>query len=116
MNTLITLHDQLLHRINSELDSLTLELITVLCHESDLLKPELTQQERSKLIDLGKSSLHKTTRDMARRIERLDAAICADRIGMYGTCTDCEDTIALYDLEIDPAEPRCFECRQKLSH
>ncbi|WP_087021777.1 TraR/DksA C4-type zinc finger protein [Thaumasiovibrio subtropicus] len=113
MNTLVAKHDQLLQRIENEFDDLSLKLIEKLTEESDYSPEHLRACDTEQLIKLGEGSLHIVTRDMAKRVEKLDAALCADKIGMYGTCTDCEEAIAIYDLEIDPAEPRCFECRQR---
>lgn len=47
------------------------------------------------------------------RLEKLDAALCALYTGLYGLCADCEDDIELQDLEQDPAEPRCKQCREQ---
>ncbi len=113
MKTLVAKYDQLLRKIHSELQKYQRQLMHVLANESDLSLKDLQSIEMQQLIEMGAGSLHQTTRDLAERLERLDAAICADGIGMYGTCTDCEEAIALYDLEVDPAEPRCFDCRQK---
>ncbi|WP_434355992.1 DksA protein [Parasalinivibrio latis] len=73
-----------------------------------LTQPELLQTHH--LIGLcqdeGRNSKH-----LGFRLERVDAALCAMMMEMYGLCADCEDEITVADLEKDPAEPRCKSCR-----
>ncbi|WP_245621580.1 TraR/DksA family transcriptional regulator [Enterovibrio calviensis] len=45
------------------------------------------------------------------RLEKIDAALCSIHTGLYGLCADCEESIDLEDLQSDPAELRCQECR-----
>lgn len=68
--------------------------------------------ELSDLIVMAKSSFIPNLFDLATRLEKVDAAICSIKLGMYGLCADCEDEINIEDLETDPAQPRCQHCRE----
>ncbi|SMY33000.1 RNA polymerase-binding transcription factor DksA [Photobacterium malacitanum] len=64
------------------------------------------------LIVMAKSSFIPNLFDMAIRLEKVDAAVCSFKLGMYGLCADCEEEIEYSDLEQDPAQPRCKACRE----
>ncbi|GHA48267.1 hypothetical protein GCM10007086_22450 [Photobacterium aphoticum] len=68
--------------------------------------------ELSELIVMAKSSFIPRLFDLAVRMEKVDAAVCSIKLGMYGLCVDCEEEIAMNDLEDDPAQPRCQDCRE----
>ncbi|WP_064602572.1 TraR/DksA C4-type zinc finger protein [Photobacterium sp. J15] len=65
----------------------------------------------SELITMAKSSFIPNLFDMAVRMEKVDAAVCSIKLGMYGLCVDCEEEIEMEDLQADPAQPRCRACR-----
>ena len=64
------------------------------------------------LIVMAKSSFIPNLFDMAIRLEKVDAAVCSFKLGMYGLCADCEEEIEYNDLEQDPAQARCKSCRE----
>ncbi|MGF1724195.1 conjugal transfer protein TraR [Photobacterium nomapromontoriensis] len=66
--------------------------------------------ELGELILMAKSSFIPNLFDIAMRMEKVDAAVCSIKLGMYGLCVDCEEEIALADLDNDPAQPRCHSC------
>ncbi|KLV09209.1 dksA-type zinc finger protein [Photobacterium aquae] len=72
----------------------------------------IDKAELSELILMAKSSFIPNLFDLAVRMERVDAAVCSGKLGMYGLCADCEEEIAHADLEQDPAQPRCHDCRE----
>lgn len=51
-------------------------------------------------------------RTEGKRLEQVDAALCALDLEIYGLCADCESEISLADLQNDPAEQRCRQCRE----
>nr|WP_086937515.1 TraR/DksA C4-type zinc finger protein [Thaumasiovibrio occultus] len=116
MKIIAARQDALVERIEGEFAHKRQQLEHQLVRECEGTLSPKQFADTEELILLGQHSLNSHTRELALRVERLDAAMCARRIGMYGLCADCEETIPLYDLEIDPAEPRCFECRCKHLH
>ncbi|NUY55487.1 hypothetical protein BZG79_05820 [Salinivibrio sp. MA427] len=50
-------------------------------------------------------------RCLGERLEKVDAALCAMDLEIYGLCADCESDIPLDDLIKDAAEQRCPQCR-----
>ncbi|MFM2483930.1 TraR/DksA family transcriptional regulator [Celerinatantimonas yamalensis] len=44
---------------------------------------------------------------------RIDAALCQGELGLYGICSDCEDSIEEERLEADPCTQRCEKCETK---
>ncbi|WEM43091.1 conjugal transfer protein TraR [Photobacterium sp. DA100] len=113
MTTSDKLYDQLQQRLEQEHGMLSRELK----HEMLLntLVPSATaieNAELSELIVMAKSSFIPNLFDLAVRMERVDAAVCSVKLGMYGLCVDCEEEITLEDLEQDPAQPRCSSCRE----
>ncbi|PSW18797.1 conjugal transfer protein TraR [Photobacterium sanctipauli] len=104
--------DQLKQRLEQEHGLLAKELK----HEMLLntLVPSATAIESAELGELmlmAKSSFIPNLFDLAIRMEKVDAAVCSIKLGMYGFCVDCEDEIELADLQDDPAQPRCKSCR-----
>lgn len=78
------------------------------------LVPSATAIENADLNDLimmAKSSFIPNLFDLAMRMEKVDAAVCSIKLGMYGLCVDCEDEIDIDELQADPAQPRCHSCR-----
>ncbi|WP_299014798.1 TraR/DksA C4-type zinc finger protein [uncultured Photobacterium sp.] len=65
----------------------------------------------SELISMAKSSFIPNLFDLAVRMEKVDAAVCSIKLGMYGLCVDCEEEIDFEELQADPAQPRCRSCR-----
>lgn len=65
----------------------------------------------SELIMMAKSSFIPNLFDLAVRMEKVDAAVCSIKLGMYGLCVDCEEEIDVEELQADPAQPRCHSCR-----
>ncbi|MGF1687657.1 conjugal transfer protein TraR [Photobacterium japonica] len=72
----------------------------------------INNAELSELIVMAKSSFIPHLFDLAVRMEKVDAAVCSVKLGMYGLCVDCEEEIAIADLNDDPAQPRCHNCRE----
>ena len=48
-----------------------------------------------------------------RRLEQVQAAISQIKLGIYGTCADCEAVIGAERLMQDPALQRCEACDKK---
>ncbi|UTV28473.1 TraR/DksA family transcriptional regulator [Photobacterium atrarenae] len=94
-------HEALLNELKHELVLNTLVPSTTAIELADL----------NALIKIAGASYLGNLHDLAARLEVVDAAICAMKLGMYGLCTDCEETIELAALEADPAQPRCHACR-----
>lgn len=46
-------------------------------------------------------------------LRRIAAALQRIDDGVYGTCTDCDEPIAVKRLEIDPAVDCCIDCASK---
>lgn len=47
------------------------------------------------------------------RLELVQAAISQIKLGIYGVCADCEDSIEAERLQQDPASQRCSACDKK---
>lgn len=73
---------------------------------------DINSTDISDLISMAKSSFIPNLFDMAIRLEKVDAAVCSFKLGMYGLCVDCEEDIEYDDLKQDPAQPRCKACRE----
>lgn len=72
----------------------------------------IEQADLNDLITMAKSSFIPDLFDLAMKMEKVDAAVCSMKLGMYGLCVDCEDEISLDELKADPAQPRCHACRE----
>ena len=46
-------------------------------------------------------------------MKSIDAALNNMQIGMYGLCADCEEEIAIEQLNIDATSQRCLDCDNK---
>ncbi|MGF1682567.1 conjugal transfer protein TraR [Photobacterium minamisatsumaniensis] len=105
--------DQLKQRLEHEHGSLAKELKNEMLLNT--LVPSATSIENAELSDLilmAKSSFIPNLFDLASRMEKVDAAVCSTKLGMYGLCVDCEEEIELVDLQQDPAQPRCRSCQE----
>ncbi|HEH9430480.1 TPA: conjugal transfer protein TraR [Aeromonas sobria] len=47
------------------------------------------------------------------RLKRIDAALCQMDLGLYGLCSDCEEQLAIEQLEQDPTLQRCPRCETR---
>ncbi|MCW8327595.1 conjugal transfer protein TraR [Photobacterium sp. SDRW27] len=72
----------------------------------------IEQADLNELIMMAKSSFIPNLFDLAMRVEKVDAAVCSIKLGMYGLCVDCDEEIELNELQADPAQPRCHSCRE----
>ena len=72
----------------------------------------IAQADLNDLITMAKSSFIPSLFDLAMKMEKVDAAVCSIKLGMYGLCVDCEEEIELDELQADPAQPRCHACRE----
>ncbi|MEJ2762699.1 conjugal transfer protein TraR [Photobacterium sp. MCCC 1A19761] len=112
MTTSEKVYQQLKLRLELEHDALLKELKHELLLNT--LVPSATaieQADLNELIHIAASSYLGNLHTLAERMEIVDAAVCAIKLGMYGLCTDCEETITLHELDADPAQPRCHRCR-----
>lgn len=113
MTTSERAYQQLKIRLEQEHGSLLEELKHELLLNS--LVPSATaieQADLNTLIKMATVSYLGNLHELAARMEMVDAAVCALKLGMYGLCADCEETIELHELEADPAQPRCHACRR----
>ena len=95
------------HRILAE------QLKQEMLHNTLVPSPDTMEQaDLNDLIIMAKSSSIPGLFDLAMKMEKVDAAVCSIRLGMYGLCVDCEEEIALDELQADPAQPRCHACRE----
>lgn len=99
--------------LNNEFILLTQELKNKIRINSLITDPaDVEKAELSDLIMMAKASFIPALFDTAMRLEKVDAAVCSFKLGMYGLCADCEEEIEWCDLEKDPAQPRCKACRE----
>ncbi|XPP89514.1 conjugal transfer protein TraR [Photobacterium leiognathi subsp. mandapamensis] len=106
-------YQQLQSPLNTEFSTLAEELKNKILLNSLVTDPEKIQNaELNDLIAMAKASFIPALFDTAMRLEKVDAAVCSFKLGMYGLCTDCEEEIEFSDLEKDPAQPRCKACRE----
>ncbi|WP_338120447.1 conjugal transfer protein TraR [Aeromonas rivipollensis] len=69
--------------------------------------------ERDQLVDLtSRLDLPKVELSVAR-LKRLDAALCQMELGLYGLCSDCEEPLAIDQLDQDPSLQRCPRCETR---
>jgi len=50
---------------------------------------------------------------LQRRLELIEAALTAIRLGRYGDCRRCEEPIDLARLRARPESPFCLECQER---
>lgn len=94
-----------------------LALVTTLLHS----KEQKWQQEADKLqhlspadfVDYACTLTDPRIESLLMELRRIDAALCQYDIGLYGICSDCEDTIDLKRLNEDPCVQRCGKCEAK---
>ncbi|OOE57468.1 hypothetical protein BZG13_10520 [Salinivibrio sp. ML323] len=98
---------QLGRELNRERTELVATLTTRLREDWDKHCENLT------ISDLIKESqgVPGAIRCLGERLEKVDAALCAMDLEIYGLCADCESDIPLDDLINDAAEQRCPQCR-----
>ncbi len=66
--------------------------------------------ERDQLVELTSClDLPKVEQSVAS-LKRIDAALCQMDLGLYGLCSDCEEPLAIAQLEQDPTLQRCPRC------
>ena len=51
--------------------------------------------------------------DCCAELKRVDAALCQLDLGLYGICSDCEESIEPELLQADPCRQRCSRCEQR---
>ena len=69
--------------------------------------------ERDQLVELtSRLDLPKVELSVAR-LKRLDAALCQMELGLYGLCSDCEEPLAIDQLDQDPSLQRCPRCETR---
>ncbi|PSW07508.1 conjugal transfer protein TraR [Photobacterium lipolyticum] len=112
----MTTSEAIYQQLQTTLEQQHVALAKELKHEIllDTLVPSATAIKTADLNDLimmAKSSFIPDLFDLAIRMEKVDAAVCSVKLGMYGLCVDCEEEIEIDDLLEDPAQPRCHACR-----
>lgn len=112
----MTTSERTYQQLKQHLEQEHTQLAKELKHEMLLntLVPSATaieQADLNELIVMAKSSFIPNLFDLAMKMEKVDAAVCSIKLGMYGLCVDCEEEIELEELKGDPAQPRCHSCR-----
>jgi len=51
--------------------------------------------------------------DCCAELKRVDAALCQLDLGLYGLCSDCEESIEPELLQADPCRQRCRHCERR---
>ncbi|MGR5146091.1 conjugal transfer protein TraR [Photobacterium alginatilyticum] len=111
----MTTSERTYQQLKEHLEQEHTQLARELKHEMLLntLVPSATaieQADLNELIVMAKSSFIPNLFDLAIKMEKVDAAVCSIKLGMYGLCVDCEEEIELEELQGDPAQPRCHSC------
>ncbi|CAG19425.1 TraR/DksA C4-type zinc finger protein [Photobacterium profundum] len=111
----MTTSDSIYQELQSNLEQEHLMLSKDLKHEMQLntLVPSalaIENADLNNLIMMAKSAFIPNLFDLAIRMEKVDAAVCSIKLGMYGLCVDCEEEIDESELKADPAQPRCHAC------
>ena len=82
------------------------------CQRDDWAE-KVAQCERDQLVELtSRLDLPKVEQSLAH-LKRLDAALCQMDLGLYGLCSDCEEPLAIAQLEQDPTLQRCPRCETR---
>lgn len=69
--------------------------------------------DQDQLVELtSRLDLPKVEQSVAR-LKRIDAALCQMDLGIYGLCSDCEEPLAIEQLEQDPTLQRCPRCETR---
>ncbi|WP_120510391.1 TraR/DksA family transcriptional regulator [Photobacterium salinisoli] len=99
-------------RLEQEYEALSVELYSALnAIRADSTENNPPEKTINELLTLATHSAEPALRRKARRLEAIDAALCAIRLDLYGICTDCEEPIDAATLDQDPAQPRCHQCQ-----
>lgn len=69
--------------------------------------------ERDQLVELTSRLDLPKVEQSVMRLKRLDAALCQMDLGLYGLCSDCEEPLAIDQLEQDPTLQRCPRCETR---
>ncbi len=101
----------------------------LLSKQHELLELQSSSGQLTKPVDLDQSSVGRLSRmdamqsqamalENKRRREiqlvRIDAAIERIDAGEYGWCANCDEEIPHRRLELDPANPFCVTCAEKM--
>ncbi|MGL5224105.1 MAG: TraR/DksA family transcriptional regulator [Aeromonas sp.] len=83
------------------------------CHPSDAWADKIDHCEPDRLVELlGRLNLP-NSEPLVARLKQIEAALCQMDLGLYGLCSDCEEPLAITQLEQDPALQRCPRCEHR---
>lgn len=100
------LQQDLEHQQQALLTSLKQAIAANECWHEHAETPEMNE-----LLSMAKSTHEPSLCELATKLEKVDAAVCTLKMGMYGLCADCEEAIEPEDLLTDPTQARCRSCR-----
>jgi DnaK suppressor protein len=81
--------------------------------KGDDLADKVAQCERDQLVDMTSRFKLPKVEPRVIRLKRIDAALCQMDLGLYGLCSDCEEPLAIAQLEQDPTLQRCPRCESR---
>lgn len=102
---------------------------SLLSKQQELLNSQSGSEQLTKPVDLDQSSVGRLSRmdamqsqamaqENKRRREvqllRIDSALERLEEGEYGLCANCDEEIPKRRLELDPANPFCVICAEKM--